>query len=87
MRHGVQISKDHLPKTLKDRLLMEKITYALVTESIMYAMLYARLDAAFAQSVTSIFHVNPSKRDWEALKSILRYLRSTSDLFVVYGRE
>ena len=63
MRHGVQISKEHLPKTLKDRSLMEKITYALAIESIMYTMLYARLDAAFSQSVTRRFHVNPSERD------------------------
>ena len=28
MRHAVQISKEHLPKTLEDRVLMEKIPYA-----------------------------------------------------------
>ena len=39
MRHGVQISKEHSPKTPKDRALMEKIMYASAIGSIMYAML------------------------------------------------
>ena len=48
MRHGVEISKEHSPKTLEDRALMEKIMYALVIGSIMYAMLCTRPDVAYA---------------------------------------
>ena len=55
IRHGVQISKEHSPKTPEDRALMEKILYASAIGSIMYAMLCTRPDVAFALSVTSRF--------------------------------
>ena len=87
IRHGVQISKEHSPKTPEDRALMEKITYASAIGSIMYAMLCTRPDVAFALSVTSRFQANPGESHWEAVKCILKYLRRTKDLFLVYGRE
>ena len=86
MRHGVQIFKEHSPKTLEDRALMEKIPYASAIGSIMYAMLCTRPDVAFALSVTSRFQANPGESHWEAVKCILKYLRRTKDLFMVYGR-
>ena len=55
MRHGVQISKEQLPKTPEDKALMERIPYASAIGSIMYAMICTRLDVAYALSVTSRF--------------------------------
>ena len=51
----------------------------------MYFMLCTRPDVAYALSVMSIFQANPSERHWEAVKYILKYLRRTKDLFLVYG--
>ena len=85
IRHGVQISKKHSPKTPEDRVLMEKIPYASAIGSIMYVMLCTRPDVAFALSVTSRFQANPGESHWEAVKCILKYLRMTKDLFLVYG--
>ena len=60
MRHAVQIYKEHLPNTLEDRVLMEKISYASAIGSIMYVMLCIRPDVTFlALSVTSKFQANP----------------------------
>ena len=87
MRHGVQISKEHSPKTPEDRALMEKIPYASAIGFIMYAMLCTRPDVAFALSVTSRFQADPDESHWEAVKCILKYLRRTKDLFLVYGGE
>ena len=87
IRHGVQISNEHSPKTPEDRALMENIPYASAIGSIMYAMLCTRLDVAFALSVTSRFQANPGESHWEAVKCILKYLRRTKDLFLVYGGE
>ena len=61
MRHGVQISKEHSPKTPEDRALMEKISYASAIGSIMYPMLCTRLYVAFALSITSRFQANPGE--------------------------
>ena len=87
MRHGVQISNEHSPKTVEDRALIEKISYVSVIGSIMYAMLCSRQDVAYALSVMSRFKANPGERHWEAEKCILKYLRRTKDLFLVYGGE
>ena len=84
MKHGVQISKEHSLKTLEDRALMEKISYASAIGFIMYAMLCTRRDVACALSVTSRFQANPGESHWEAVKCILKYLRRTKDLFLLY---
>ena len=55
MRYGVQIFKEHSPKTPEDRALMEKISYALTIESIMYVMSCTRPYVTFPLSVTSRF--------------------------------
>ena len=87
IRHGVQISKEQSPKTPKDKVLMERIPYASTIGSIMYAMICTRLDVAYALSVTSRFHADPGEKDCEAVNYILKYLRRTKDLFLVYGEE
>ena len=50
-------------------------------------MLCIRSDVTFALSVTSRFQANPSESCWEAVKCILKYLRRTKDLFLVYRGE
>ncbi|GJY96746.1 putative RNA-directed DNA polymerase [Tanacetum coccineum] len=44
-----------------------------------------RPDVAFAQNLTSRFQQNPSELHWTAMKNILKYLRNTKDMFLVYG--
>ena len=66
---------------------MEKISYASAIGSIMYAMLCTIPAVAFALSVTSIFQANLGESHWESMKCILKYLRRTKDLFLVYGGE
>ncbi|GJT59796.1 retrotransposon protein, putative, ty1-copia subclass [Tanacetum coccineum] len=44
-----------------------------------------RPDVAFAQNVTSCFQQNPEEPHWTAVKTILKYLRNTKDMFLVYG--
>ena len=87
MRHGVQISKEQSPKTPEDKVLMERIPYASMIGSIIYAMICTRPDVAYALSVTSRFQAGLGEKHWEAVKCILKYLRRTKDLFLVYGEE
>ena len=51
----------------------------------MYAMLCTRPEVSFALSVTSRFQSNYGEEHWAAVKTILKYLRRTQDLFLVYG--
>nr|GEX88476.1 retrotransposon protein, putative, Ty1-copia subclass [Tanacetum cinerariifolium] len=54
--------------------------------SIMYAVRCTRPDVAFVQNITSRFQQNPGELHWVAMKTILKYLRNTKDMFLVYGR-
>ncbi|GKC34393.1 hypothetical protein Tco_1046777 [Tanacetum coccineum] len=65
---------------------MQNVPYASAVGSIMYAVRCTRLDVAFAQNITSRFQQNPGKPQWTAMKTILKYLRNTKDMFLVYGR-
>nr|GEW08291.1 hypothetical protein [Tanacetum cinerariifolium] len=53
--------------------------------SIMYVVRCTRPDVAFAQNVTSRFQQNPYDIHWTTIKNILKYLRNTKDMFLVYG--
>nr|GEX69928.1 retrotransposon protein, putative, Ty1-copia subclass [Tanacetum cinerariifolium] len=44
-----------------------------------------RPDVAFAQNITSRFQQNPDELHRTAVKNILKYLRNTKDMFLVYG--
>ncbi|GJZ66554.1 retrotransposon protein, putative, ty1-copia subclass [Tanacetum coccineum] len=39
----------------------------------------------YASAVGSIMHTNPGEPQWSAVKTILKYLRNTKDMFLVYG--
>ena len=56
----------------------------------MYAMLCSRPDVALAVSLTNRFQSNPGMDHWIAVKNILKYtvlkyVRRTKDLVLVYG--
>ncbi|GJS82098.1 reverse transcriptase domain-containing protein [Tanacetum coccineum] len=64
---------------------MQNVPYASAVGSIMYVVRCTRPDVAFAQNITSRFQQNPSESHWTAVKNILKYLRNTKDMFLVYG--
>ncbi|GJU81504.1 putative retrotransposon protein [Tanacetum coccineum] len=53
--------------------------------SIMYDVRGTRPDVAFAQNIKSRFQHNPGELHWTTVKNILKYLRNTKDMFLVYG--
>ena len=62
----------------------EKVPYASAIGSIMYAMVGTRPDVAQAIGVLSRFMGNPGKVHWTPVKWLLRYLKNSSDLKLVY---
>ena len=69
MLQGVKLSETQCPTTAEDREKMKVIPYASAIGYIMYAMLCTRPD---------VYH-------WTAVKNILKYLKRTKDMFLVYG--
>ena len=87
MSHGIHLSKTQCPTTTDERERMRKVPYASAIGSIMYAMISTRPDVSYALSVTSRYQSDPGESHWTAVKNILKYLRRTKDVFLVYGGE
>ncbi|KAL0292701.1 UNVERIFIED_CONTAM: Retrovirus-related Pol polyprotein from transposon TNT 1-94 [Sesamum radiatum] len=85
MRHGIKLSKKQSPKTDEELKRMSDIPYASAVGSIQYAVQCTRPDVAYALSVTSRYQACAGEAHWSAVKSILKYLRMTKDMFLIYG--
>ncbi|GKD57217.1 hypothetical protein Tco_1290604 [Tanacetum coccineum] len=87
LHHGINISKDPCPKTDEELDKMSRVPYALTVRSIMYAMTCTRPDVSFALNMVSRHQQNPSKGHCTSVMNILKFLRNTKDMFLVYGGE
>ncbi|KAK9006690.1 hypothetical protein V6N11_019024 [Hibiscus sabdariffa] len=87
MRHGISLSKEMCPSTPQETERMSQIPYASAIGSIMYGMICTRPDLSYALSMTSRYQTNPGEGHWIAVKNILKYLRRTKDVFLVFGGE
>ncbi|KAJ9553892.1 hypothetical protein OSB04_017937 [Centaurea solstitialis] len=85
MQHGIVLSKTQCPESSQDKDRMKLISYASAIGSIMYVMLCTRPDVAYSVSVTSRYQQNPGEAHWVAVKNILKYLRHTKEMFLVFG--
>ncbi|GKF43597.1 hypothetical protein Tco_0130149, partial [Tanacetum coccineum] len=85
MQPNVDLSNTQGPSTPAEVNRMKGIPYASVVGSIMYAVRCTRPDIAFSQNLTSRCQQNPGESHWTAVKNILKYLRNTKDMFLVYG--
>nr|GEU72388.1 hypothetical protein [Tanacetum cinerariifolium] len=81
----LKLSKSQGTSTPTELKRMKNVPYASGVGSIMYAVRCTRPDVAFAQNVTSRFQQNPGHLHWTTIKNILKYLRNTKDMFLVYG--
>nr|GFB64985.1 hypothetical protein [Tanacetum cinerariifolium] len=50
-----------------------------------FNMQNSKKDVAFAQNLVSRYQQNPGKLHWVAVKHVLKYMRNTKDMFLVYG--
>src|SRR3954463_9584392 len=87
MSHGIKLSKTQCPSTTDERERMIRVPYASAIGSIMYAMICTRPDVSYALSVPSRYQADPGEGHWTAVKNILKYLKRTKDVFLVYGGE
>ncbi|GJS39893.1 hypothetical protein Tco_0564936 [Tanacetum coccineum] len=84
MQEKLKLSKSQGASTPDEKQHMQNIPYALAVGSIMHAVRCTRPDVAFAQNMTSRFQQNPCELHWTTIKNILKYLRNTKDMFLVY---
>ncbi|XP_062080657.1 secreted RxLR effector protein 161-like [Humulus lupulus] len=80
-----KLSREQAPKTEDDKEDMDKIPYASCVGSLMYSMVCTRPDLAYALSVVSRFISDTGIEHWKALKWIMRYVKGTLDLGLMYS--
>ncbi|GJS45341.1 retrotransposon protein, putative, ty1-copia subclass [Tanacetum coccineum] len=85
MQDKLRLSKSQGASTPAKLESMQNVPYASTMGSIMYDVRCTRPDVAFAQNIISRFQQNPGDLHWTTVKNILKYLRNTKDMFLVYG--
>ncbi|GJR58455.1 hypothetical protein Tco_1500617 [Tanacetum coccineum] len=85
MQEKLKLSKSQGASTPAEIQRMQNIPYASAVGLIMYAVRCTRPDVAFTQNIASRFQHNTSELHWTTIKNILKYLRNTKDMFLVYG--
>ncbi|GJW11032.1 hypothetical protein Tco_1576859 [Tanacetum coccineum] len=85
MQEKLRLSKSQGASTHAELRSMQNVPYALAVGSIIYTVRCTRPDVAFAQNITSWFQQNLRDLHWTTIKNILKYLRNTKDMFLVYG--
>ena len=63
------------------------VPYASAVGSIMYAMVGSRPDLAYAIGLVSRFMSRPGEFHWEAVKWLLRYMKGSTEVQLVYSQE
>jgi Uma2 family endonuclease len=66
---------------------MRAIPYASAIGSIMYDMICMRPDISYALCAMSRYQSNYGDAHWIIVKNILKYLRRTKKVFLVFGGE
>ncbi|GKF59180.1 hypothetical protein Tco_0175966 [Tanacetum coccineum] len=84
MQEKLRLSKSQGATTLAELKRMQNVPYASVVGFIMYVVRCTRPDVAFAQNITIQFQQNLGDLHWTTIKNILKHLRNTKDMFLVY---
>ncbi|XP_055842534.1 uncharacterized protein LOC129909482 [Episyrphus balteatus] len=79
-----KLTKEMCPQSETEREEMTDVPYQQAVGSILFAAQVSRPDICFAVSTVSRYNQNPGKPHWTVVKHILRYLKGTADMKLVY---
>ncbi|KAL6342219.1 hypothetical protein AAG906_006836 [Vitis piasezkii] len=74
------------PKNDLEKKQIDKIPYASIVGSIMYAQVCTRPDLAYVVGMLGRYQSNPSIDHWTTVKKVLRYLQGTKDYMLTYRK-
>ncbi|GAV91107.1 Cellulose_synt domain-containing protein, partial [Cephalotus follicularis] len=80
-----KLSDSLSPKTEVEVKHMSRVPYVSAVGSLMYAMVCTMPDISHAVSVVCRYMVNPGEAHWDTVKWIMRYLKVSTDIGLVYG--
>lgn len=82
-----RLSKEMSPNTQAGKEEMDRIPYASLVGSLLFAANVTRFDIAFGVNVLSRYLQNPGLQHWKAAKRILRYLKETETEGITYSKQ
>ena len=83
----LEVTKDPFrPKEENEELLGPEVPYLSAIGALMYLANYTRPDIAFSVNLLARYNSAPTKRHWNGIKHILRYLRGTGDMRLFYSK-
>jgi hypothetical protein len=74
------------PKEADEKILGPEVPYLNAIGALLYLAQCTRPDIAFAVNVLARFSSEPTRRHWNGIKHILRYLSGTKDLGLLYSK-
>ncbi|KAK4391574.1 Retrovirus-related Pol polyprotein from transposon TNT 1-94 [Sesamum angolense] len=84
---SLDVNKDPFrPPTHNDEILGPEVPYLSAIGALMYLANNTRPDIAFSVNLLARYSSTPTKRHWNGVKHILRYLRGTSDMGLYFER-
>ena len=75
------------PTTVEEREYMTRVPYASAVGSLMYAIVCTRPGLSQAVSIISRYMHDPEKGHWEAVMWVLRYIKGTIDVSLVFEKD
>ena len=85
---SLEVTKDPFrPKEENEELLGPEVPYFSAIGALMYLANYTRPDIAFSINLLARYNLAPTKRHWNGIKHILRYLRGTSDMRLLIPKQ
>ena len=82
--YKLKSEKDSMTKAEQEY--MQMVPYSNAVGSMMYAMIATRPDIAYGVGLVSRFMSNPSKTHWCVVKWLLRYLKNSTKLGLIYKK-
>ena len=85
---SLDVKKDIFrPRNDNEELFGPKVPYLSAIGAIMYLANSTRLDIAFSINLLARYSSSPTKRHWNEIKHILRYLRGTIDMRLFHSNK
>ncbi|MCF7184014.1 hypothetical protein L3H42_10985, partial [Corynebacterium sp. MC-13] len=85
---SLDIKKDPFrPKENDEELLGPEVPYLSAIKALIYLACHTRPDIAFTVNLLARYSSSPTRRHWNGVKHILRYLKGTMDMGLFYSNE
>lgn len=85
---SLDVKKDHFhPRENNEEILGPEVPYLCAIGALMYLANCTRPDIAFSVNLLARYSFSPTRRHWNDVKQVHRYLRETSDTSLFYSND